>query len=126
MYTDFAQWTRVRDLVLLKGNTRIAVSARENVGISTIRKMLTYEKPPGYRYKKEPQNGRPPVHNDIVDKHIADNHRLPEASRLSTTELFQQMKCSGFTGSLGSVFYHRRLYEDADEGHLWKTVQRIG
>jgi transposase len=125
MYTDFAQWTRVRDLVLLEGKTRVAVSALENVGISTIRKMLTYEKPPGYRYKEKLQNGRRPVHNDIVDKQITDNHRLPEASRLSTTELFQQMKCSGFTGSLSSVFYHRRLHEDADEGHLGKTVQRI-
>jgi hypothetical protein len=88
MYTDFTQWTRVRELILLKGKTRVSVSASENISISMIRKMLVYEKPPGYRYKDEPQNGRPKVHNDIVEKQIADNHRLPEASRLSTTELF--------------------------------------
>ena len=125
MYTDFAQWARVRELILLKGKTRTAVSASEHIGISTIRKMLAYEKPPGFRYKEGLQNGRPKVHNDIVERQIADNHRLPEASRLSTTELYHQMQRDGYKGSLGSVFHYRKIYEDADEGHLWQTVQHI-
>jgi hypothetical protein len=125
MYTDFAQWARVRELILLKGKTRTAVSASEHIGISMIRKMLAYEKPPGFRYKEGLQNGRPKVHNDIVERQIADNHRLPEASRLSTTALYQQMQRDGYKGSLGSVFHYRKIYEDADEGHLWQTVQHI-
>lgn len=125
MYTDFAQWARVRELIFLKGKTRVSVSASENISISMIRKMLAYEKPPGYRYKDGPQNGKPKVHNDLVQRQIADNHRLPEASRLSTTELFQRLQCNGFKGSLSTVFYHRRIYENSDEWHLWKTVQKI-
>lgn len=125
MYTDFAQWARVRELILLKGKTRVSVSASENISISMIRKMLAYEKPPGYRYKEGPQNGKPKVHNDLVERLIADNHRLPEAARLSTTELFQQLQCNGFKGSISTVFYHRWIYENLDEGHLWKTVQKI-
>lgn len=125
MYTDVVKWKRVRDLILLSGQTRVAVSALENVSLSTIRKMLAYENPPGARYTMGANIGRPRVHDLALEKQIAQNHRLPSGLKLATSEIFRHLQDQGFKGSLGAVFYHRRQYEDTDEVHLWKTVQHI-
>lgn len=124
MYTDVVQWKRVRDLILLRGETRVAVSEKENLSLATIRKMLNHEMPPGIRHTKAAK-GRPRVHNDMVETKIIENHRLPANLKLSTTEIFQNLKKQGFKGTVSSVFYHRQLYENSDEGHLWKTIQHI-
>lgn len=124
MYTDVVQWKRVRDLILLRGEKRVDVSEKENISLNTIRKMLYYEIPPGITHEKIAK-GRPRVQNAILEKKIVENHRLPANLKLSTTEIFHQLEKEGFKGTVSSVFYHRQLYENSDEGHLWKTIQHI-
>ena len=125
MYTDIVQWKRIRDLVLHKGHSPVEVCKAEKICYRTIQKMLLYDKPPGFRYAKGAQKGRPKDYNGILDKVLAENQRLPERSRLTTTEVFHEAQFQGFEGSFIAVTYHRRLYEDADEAHLWKSAQHI-
>jgi len=124
VYTDAVQWKRVRDLILLRGEKKIVVCEKENISPNTLRKMLAYEMPPGIRITKVAKK-RPRVHNDMVEKKIAENHKLPVNLKLSTTEIFRQVKKEGFKGTVSSVFYHRQLYENSDEMHLWRTIQHI-
>lgn len=48
MYQDPVQWQRIRRRVLVAGESRRQVARTEGVARSTLRKMLTYERPPGY------------------------------------------------------------------------------
>lgn len=48
MYTDTRQWNRIRDRVLILGESRIHVAKTEHVSRNTVRKILKYDYPPGY------------------------------------------------------------------------------
>lgn len=125
MYTDIAQWKRFRALVLIEGQCIKAVGKAEKLHPRTVKKMLLYEKPPGYTYTEGAQKGRPTVHNIVLEKLITQNHRQPQGLRLSTSEMYRQLQEQGLKGSLNAVFYHRRRHEDTDEAHLWRTLQHI-
>lgn len=46
MYSDVRQWKRIRNRVLLCGESRRAVAASEQISRNTLRKMLALEAPP--------------------------------------------------------------------------------
>jgi transposase len=49
MYTDIAHWNRVRARVMKRGESARSVAATEGISRNTVRKMLRFEQPPGYR-----------------------------------------------------------------------------
>lgn len=49
MYTDIAHWNRVRARVMKRGESARSVAASEGISRNTVRKMLRFELPPGYR-----------------------------------------------------------------------------
>jgi transposase len=49
MYTDIAHWNRVRARVMKRGESTRSVAATEGISRNTVRKMLRFEQPPGYR-----------------------------------------------------------------------------
>lgn len=49
MYSDLRLWKRVRTRVLVSGESIRSVAFSEGIARNTVRKMLGYERPPGYR-----------------------------------------------------------------------------
>lgn len=49
MYKDTRQWNRVRDRILVLGESRNQVARTEKISRNTVRKILRYDFPPGYR-----------------------------------------------------------------------------
>ncbi len=49
MYTDMTHWNRVRARVMKRGESTRSVAATEGISRNTVRKMLRFEQPPGYR-----------------------------------------------------------------------------
>jgi hypothetical protein len=52
MYTDLTQWTRIRRCVLAGGVSQKQIARQTGISRSTIRKMIGFPIPPGYRRKK--------------------------------------------------------------------------
>lgn len=52
MYSNVYQWRRIRNRVLVSGESKRSVAKNEGISINTLRKMLTFEKPPGYHRKR--------------------------------------------------------------------------
>lgn len=52
MYSNSYQWKRIRKRVLVLGESRRSVAKEERISRTTLRKMLAYESPPGYRGRK--------------------------------------------------------------------------
>ena len=52
MYSNVYQWRRIRNRVLVSGESKRSVAKNERISINTLRKMLAFEKPPGYRRKR--------------------------------------------------------------------------
>ena len=49
MYTNTRQWNRIRKRILKSGDPQRQVARAEGVSRRTIKKMLEYEFPPGYK-----------------------------------------------------------------------------
>ncbi len=60
-----------------------------------------------------------------LKRNVAENQLRPESTRLSSSEIFQNLKTQGYQGSLSLVYHYRRQCENKDETHLWETVQHI-
>jgi transcriptional regulator with XRE-family HTH domain len=52
MYKDLTQWTRIRRRVLAGGVSQRQIERQTGISRSTIRKMIEFRIPPGYRRKK--------------------------------------------------------------------------
>lgn len=52
MYSNAYQWRRIRNRVLVSGQSKRGAAKNEKISINTLRKMLAFEKPPGYRRKR--------------------------------------------------------------------------
>ena len=52
MYSNAYQWKRIRKRVLMQGESKRNVARTERISINTLRKMLAYDSPPGYRHLK--------------------------------------------------------------------------
>ena len=125
MYRDIALWNRVRTRVLENGESKTAASKAEGICTATIRKILRHTFPPGYNGAK-PREARPFItHPSDLNTLLRENDRLPETARLSPKEIFQILQAQGYQGSSGAIRYHMHQHEDADEGYLWKSVQKL-
>jgi transposase len=52
MYSNLYQWRRIRNRVLVSGESKRRVAKDEGMSINTLRKILAIQKPPGYRPKR--------------------------------------------------------------------------
>jgi hypothetical protein len=54
MYSNTSQWKRIRNRVLVAGESRRSVAASEYISRNTLRKMLAHETPPKLRRRSQP------------------------------------------------------------------------
>jgi transposase len=61
MYSNVYQWRRIRKRVLVWGESRRGVAKSEGISVHTLRKMLAYELPPGYRRCSRQARSKKPI-----------------------------------------------------------------
>ena len=71
MYSNPHQWRRIRKRVMVSGESKRGVAASEGISRTTLRKMLTFETPPGYC-------GRKP---EIPDARRQPSRHMPDRSK---------------------------------------------
>ena len=103
MYTDMDWWTKIR-LEVLRGETsKREILRREGIHWETLKKILQYSEPPGYRR----QNPRPkpkigPYLEQIAQIIEQDKH-LPKKQRHTAVRIYHRIKEMGYQGKYTQV-----------------------
>ena len=103
MYTGMEWWTRIR-LEVLRGETsKRAILRRENIHWETLKKILQYPEPPGYRSKTprlKPKLG--PFLERIVQI-IEDDKAVSKKQRHTSKRIYERLKAEGYSGGYTQV-----------------------
>ena len=103
MYTGMEWWTKIR-LEVLRGETsKREILRRENIHWETLKKILQYPEPPGYRSKTpRPKPKIGPFLERIVQI-IEDDKAVSKKQRHTSKRIYERLKAEGYQGSYTQV-----------------------
>ncbi|MFM0152880.1 IS630 family transposase [Paraburkholderia sediminicola] len=80
MYADVRHWKRIRSRVLIRGESIRRVAITEGMSRNTVRKIVRYELPPGYRQTRY-ASGQPVMSSpsEGAQPHVPRHHERPAA-----------------------------------------------
>ena len=92
-------YLRVRRAVMVEGKS-IREAAREfGLHRDTVRKMLAYSIPPGYRRQTPPRRPKLETYTGVIDRILDDDLRLPRKQRHTAKRIFERLRDEyGFDG----------------------------
>lgn len=105
MYTDQAQWARIRTRVLVKGESRRSVCRAEHLARATLRRILRTDVPTMYRRKAPRPSPVLGVYAAELDRLVGSNNVAPTSSATSYRQMHDALRGQGFDGSYGVVVY---------------------
>jgi transposase len=118
MYRDVTQWRRIRRRVLTGGVSQKAIERETGISRTTVRKMIEFPIPPGYR-RKNPIN-RPKLGPclGVIDHIVEEDYGKPNKQQHTAGQIWQWLKEKhDFTGGFTIVKdYVREARLRADSG----------
>jgi transposase len=123
MYTDPTQWSRIRNRVLVKGESRRSVSRSEHIHRHTLARMLANELPNTYRRDCVPRSA---VLGDYLDD-LRELVEHPPADCKTGRDLWRALVERGCQASYKLVLYYvRRLQrERAERMDVWARLDTL-
>ena len=97
-------YLRVRRAVMVDG-----ISIREAARVfglhrDTVRKMLAYSVPPGYRRQTSPRRPKLEPYTGVIDRILDDDHHVPRKQRHTAQRIFERLRDEyGFGGGYTTV-----------------------
>ena len=107
-------YLRVRRAVMVEGMS-IREAAREfGLHRDTVRKMLAYSVPPGYRRQISPRRPKLEPYTGVIDQILEKDHSAPKKQRHTAKRIFERLRdeygfSGGYTTVKDYVREHRRL-----------------
>ena len=97
-------YLRVRRAVMVEGMS-IREAAREfGLHRDTVRKMLTYSVPPGYRRQSAPRRPKLQPYTGVIDQILEKDHSVPKKQRHTAKRIFERLRDEyGFGGGYTTV-----------------------
>jgi transposase len=96
---DVDLYARVRRAVLVEGKSRRAVAREFGLARKTIRKMLEYSLPPGYRRQAPIRRPKLGPWQGVIDAILADDKQRPRKQRHTAKRIFERLRAEhGYTG----------------------------
>ena len=103
MYTEMEWWTKIR-LEVLRGETsKRAILRRENIHWETLKKILKYPEPPGYRSKKSRQKPKLGPFLERIAQIIEDDKAVSKKQRHTCKRIYEHLKAEGYPGGSTQV-----------------------
>lgn len=104
MYSDIAQWARIRRQVLIGGNSQREVAEKNGITRATVRKMVRSPLPLGYRRCAPYPRSKLGQWLEVLDRIIAEDADKPIKQRRTAKEIWQQLRTDhGFDGGQTTV-----------------------
>ncbi len=92
-------YLRVRRAVMVEGMSIREASRMFGLHRDTVRKMLAYSVPPGYRRQTRPRRPKLEPFTGIIDRILEDDHKVPRKQRHTAKRIFERLRDEyGFDG----------------------------
>ena len=126
MYTGMEWWTKIR-LEVLRGETsKREILRRENIHWETLKKILQYPEPPGYRSKTpRPKPKIGPFLERIVQI-IEDDKAVSKKQRHTSKRIYERLKAEGYQGGCTQVKEAVREIKRVNQEVFMPLVHRPG
>ena len=97
-------YLRVRRAVMVEGKSIQEVSREFGLHRDTVRKMLAYPVPPGYRRQSPPKRPKLEPFTGVIDRILEDDLRRPRKQRHTAKRIFERLRDEyGFDGGYTTV-----------------------
>ena len=97
-------YLRVRRAVMVEGRSIREVSREYGLHRDTVRKMLTYSVPPGYRRQTPPRRPKLEPFTGVIDRILEDDLARPRKQRHTAKRIFERLRDEyGFDGGYTTV-----------------------
>ena len=108
---------RVRRGVMVEGMSIREASRVFGLHRDTVRKMLAYSAPPGYRRQTSPRRPKLEPYTGVIDRILDDDHRVPRKQRHTAQRIFERLRDEygfggGYTTVKDYVREHRRRTQE--------------
>ena len=97
-------YLRVRRAVMVEGKSIREVSREYGLHWDTVRKMLAYSVPPGYRRQTPPRRPKLEPYTGVIDRILEDDLARPRKQRHTAKRIFERLRDEyGFDGGYTTV-----------------------
>ena len=97
-------YLRVRRAVMVEGMSRREAARVFGLHRDTVRKMLAYSVPPGYRRQNPPRKPKLSPYTGVIDRFLEDDLRRPRKQRHTAKRIFERLRDEyGFDGGYTTV-----------------------
>ena len=97
-------YVRVRRAVMVEGKSIREVSREFGLHRDTVRNMLAYSVPPGYRRQTPPRKPKLDPYTGVIDRILEDDLRRPRKQRHTAKRIFERLRDEyGFDGGYTTV-----------------------
>ncbi len=108
-------YLRVRRAVMVEGMSIREASRVFGLHWDTVRKILFYSVPPGYRRQALPRRPKLEPYTGVIDRILEEDHRVPRKQRHTAKRIFERLRDEhGFEGKYTIV-------KDYVRGHRRRT-----
>ena len=126
MYTGMEWWTKIR-LEVLRGETsKRAILHRENIHWETLKKILQYPEPPGYRSKKPRPKPKLGCYLERIAQIIEDDKAVSKKQRHTSKRIYERLKAEGYQGGSTQVKEAVREIKRVNQEVFMPLVHRPG
>ena len=92
-------YLRIRRAVMVEGMSVREASRVFGLHRDTVRKMLAYSAPPGYRRKSPPRRPKLEAFTGVIERILEEDHRVPRKQRHTAKRIFERLRDGyGFDG----------------------------
>jgi transposase len=119
-------WTKIR-LEVLRGETsKRAILRRENIHWETLKKILQYPEPPGYRSKKPRHKPKLGPYLERIVQIIEDDKAVSKKQRHTSKRIYERLKAEGYQGGSTQVKEAVREIKRVNQEVFMPLVHRPG
>jgi transposase len=119
-------WTKIR-LEVLRGETsKRSILRRENIHWETLKKILQYPEPPGYRSKKSRHKPKLGPFLERIAQIIEDDKAVSKKQRHTSKRIYERLKAEGYPGGSTQVKEAVREIKRVNQEVFMPLVHRPG
>ena len=103
MYTGMDWWTKIRLEVSRGERKKREILRREGISWETLKKILAYPEPPGYRLKEPRPKPKIGPYLERIAQIIEEDKALPKKQRHTAKRIYERLREMGYGGKCTQV-----------------------